>query len=148
MIRWFWSCAGRLGRSAKNIMTKPILTLLILSSISSTAFSKEPQPKEEVSKPVPDSNMNIAAEQLEAKILKVYTAKSKSGTIYNGYVVKWNGSEIVVSDMFGGETKKVGDQIQFMVQEMNMPSFDPKDKGMKMKKIIQFIVTPDIDVEE
>jgi hypothetical protein len=129
-------------------MTKPILTLLISSFISLTAVSKEPQPKEEVSKPIPGSNMNMNAEEFEATILKVYTAKSKSGTIYNGYVVKWNGSEIVVSDMFGGVTMKVGDKIKFMVQEMNMPSFDPKDKGMKMNKIIQFIVMPDIEIEE
>lgn len=47
---------------AKNTMKKIILILLIPSLISLAAVGKEPQPKEEISKPIPGSNMNMNAE--------------------------------------------------------------------------------------
>ncbi|MGJ8655162.1 MAG: hypothetical protein ACSHX6_01825 [Akkermansiaceae bacterium] len=129
-------------------MNKSIVTLLITSSLSLFIRAEEPKTDEKESKPIPGGNMNMSMEQYEETILKVYTAKAKSGTMYKGYVVMWNGSEIVVPDMFGGETKEVGEKIKFMVQEIDMPQFDPKTKGMKLTKMIQIVAMPEMDLEE
>jgi len=126
-------------------MKKLITTLFTTCAVLSTAVCEEAHLKEKISTPLPGKDMNMSSQTYEAKILKVYTAKSKKGTKYNGYVVQWNGSEIVVSDMFGGETKKEGDKIEFMVQEIDMPSFDPEAKGMKMSTMLQIMVVPSFD---
>ena len=102
--------------------------ILIYLTASFTLAGKEPQSK-------------LDTEIYEARILKVYTAKSEKDTPYIGYVINWNGSEVVVPAMYGGKAKKVGEVIKYSVSEMNMP-FYSEDGSFRMIKVLQFIVVP------
>ena len=128
-----------------NIRMKPssILGYLIAACalLCSPAYSEKP------AKRVPSGDMQMDTKQYEANIIKVYSVKLESGSIYNSYVVKWNDSEVVVPDVFGGETKKVGDKITFMVQEIEFPNFGG-EKKQGSEKFIQFILMPEFDLDE
>lgn len=127
---------------------KSILSIYTLSILATLPVYAEPaSEKDDSAKLIPGGGMNMTSEEYEGTILKVYSAKTKSGSNYNGYVVKWNGSEVVISDMFGGKTKSVGDKIEFMVQEMEMPML-AEVSGNGRGKMIQFILIPGFDVEQ
>jgi len=81
---------------------------------------------------------NMSMETFEGKVLKVYTAENK-GARFRAYVVKWNNQEIVVSDMYGTTDKKEGDNVKFVVQQMEMPDFTSMGANdAKTIKCLQF----------
>lgn len=72
-------------------------------------------------------------ESVQAPIEKIYTAEH-DGFKFQAFVVKWHDQEVVVTNMLGqGGEKKVGDKINFMAQELEMPVMG------RTIKMIQFI---------
>ena len=120
-----------------------IITLLLFSLITSTTFAQEPKlgtPEEALKLP---KDMKALGDIIEAEILKMYSAKAPSGAEYCGYVIKWNGAEVVVPNMLSSNEKtkgiKVGDTIQVMVQEIEMVF-----SGEKMH-VVQFMFMGSVD---
>lgn len=93
------------------MMNKIIIALLVLAS--SNLFSSEEVTFGQVSL----GGATGQYETLSGKVVKVYSANSESGARYRAYVVKWEGTEVVVQDMLGSSDKKKGDAITFVVQE-------------------------------
>lgn len=84
------------------------------------------------------AGFNMASATIEAKILKVYRARAKSGASFCAYVVKWNDSEIVVNDTLASGAKghqplKVGDLISVVIQDVEM------DVAGEKMHILQFM---------
>lgn len=116
-------------------MKQSILTIFtILTSLISATAEPIESPEEFTDLP---PNMKTEGHFLKTKILKIYSASSPTGATYVGYVIKWQGSEVVVNNLLGANTSekplKVGDTINVMAQEIEM-----KLDGEKVH-IVQFM---------
>jgi hypothetical protein len=60
---------------------------------------------------------------VQAAVLKVYMAKEGEHR-FVAYVVKWKGSEVIVSDPLAKSDYKVGDQISFLAQKITVENKD------------------------
>lgn len=72
-------------------------------------------------------------ETAQSKIVKVYSAEQE-GARFRAYVVNWKGNEVIVSDMLGETDKKVGEDITFMAQRIEIPQDDEKIR------LLQFMI--------
>ncbi|GHC67836.1 hypothetical protein GCM10007100_39960 [Roseibacillus persicicus] len=55
----------------------------------------------------------------DAVVKKVYSAKTEFGSSYRAYVIDWRGSEVVVHDLFGSTTNKIGETISVTLTEQS-----------------------------
>ena len=89
----------------------PIFVAVVL--VSMTGIGAPPQPTN-----LPEGTQS-SFETEEATVLKVYSAE-KEGHRFVAYVVKWHGSEVIVSDPLAQSEHEVGDTIRFIAQEIAM----------------------------
>jgi uncharacterized protein (UPF0218 family) len=80
-----------------------------------------------------NSPPTISREQIEAKVLKVYSGKDGNAE-FKAYAVMWKGQEVVVGDMFAESNYKEGDTIQIVVVRL------PVHRGEKKHEMLQFQV--------
>ena len=64
--------------------------------------------------------MKSQSEKVEAEILKVY-ALDDQGARFRAYVVKYKGTEVIVSDDLGTTQNKIGDKITFLAFRAQAP---------------------------
>ncbi len=128
------------SRHANYRLVKPFLATCVIITVffASPLHSEETPitPSEDTSEAFTSPlmpGMKGSYETLEATIEKVYSAEN-NGFKYRSYVVKWQGQEVVISDMMAISEKQVGDKLTFMVQEIEMPA------GGKSIKMLQFMV--------
>ncbi len=60
-----------------------------------------------------------SSDTFDAVVKKVYSAKTEFGSHYRAYVIDWRGSEVVVHDLFGSTTNKVGETISVILVEQS-----------------------------
>ena len=80
------------------------------------------------------------------KILKVFSYKNESG-LFIAYKVMLDGNEIIVTDMFNSTPKKIGDEISFMSQTLEMKSL-LNDNDSQRNGVVQFTATPEYNFNE
>ena len=114
---------------------KQIIAVLFL--ISATLLMAESEKPQQTTK---DFLASMDVQTYSSKILKVFSAQSKDA-VFIAYLVKWEGKEIIVTDMFSGKAKKTGDSISFISQSLDMEFLEGR------KKMLQFIVSPEINTD-
>lgn len=72
-------------------------------------------------------------ETLQSKVIKVYSAEDR-GARHRAYVVTWKGREVIVNDPLGRTDKKVGEDITFIAQRVEVPL------GEENIKLLQFTI--------
>ncbi|MEI8063743.1 MAG: hypothetical protein WCH84_06740 [Verrucomicrobiota bacterium] len=75
-------------------------------------------------------------EMVEAKVLKVYSAKDGNAE-FRAYAVLWKGQEIVVSDTLAGSNFCEGDTVKFMAMKHHFPS------KSKVYDLLRFEILPE-----
>ena len=53
-----------------------------------------------------------------ATVIRVFSAESKNGAVHRAYLVEWQGQQVIVSDVLSDTDKKEGDELRFMVHEL------------------------------
>ena len=81
--------------------------------------------------------MQAKAERAEGEILKIYSLEDQGAT-FRAYVVKYMGSEVVVSDTMAIGSRKVGDKISFTATRVEGTFGEKKVKTMSF----QILPTP------
>jgi len=73
-------------------------------------------------------------EVVESPVIKTYTAKDGKHR-FVAYLVKWRGSEVIVSDPLAESEYKVGDKISFLAQKISV------EKDSKKTDSLSFTLT-------
>ena len=111
----------------RKVIVISILQIVLLSSNSIALDNTFPFQK------MLPPGMKMKMDTIEANIIKVYSAED-NGALFRAYVVKWNDSEVIVSDPLGTTDNKVGDSITFMAQRTEMP------KDNNVMKMLNFTI--------
>ena len=72
-------------------------------------------------------------ETVQSKITKVYSAEEE-GARFRAYVVNWKGNEVIISDPLGETDKKVGDDVTFLAQRIEIP------QDNEIIRLLQFMI--------
>ena len=64
-----------------------------------------------------------SAETLRAEIVRVYSA-DMDGHRFRGYVVEWEGNEVIVTDTLGDTDFDQGDTVRFIAQKIRIRDQD------------------------
>jgi len=93
---------------------KAVLATLLLS-LGSPLFAQQFTP------PSLPPGVKSAGESAEGAVLKVYSMEDQGHT-FRAYVVKYKGSEVIIPDNLSTTSKKVGDNVKFVVARVEVPS--------------------------
>ena len=99
-------------------MTKrvvPILWVIMMGNIARFGV-----PNVAAQTPPPPPEVQSTFNTVDAPVLKVYSAE-EGGHRFVAYLVKWNNSEVVVSDPLARSDFQKGDMISFIVQKVSLP---------------------------
>ena len=69
----------------------------------------------------PAANPQRTFDQVEAPVLKVFSAED-NGHRFVAYLVNWKGADVIVSDPLARSQFKEGDRIQFLAQKISLPA--------------------------
>lgn len=95
--------------------TTAVLGVLVVVAITLSCLPRGSAQTAPVTPDLPGS-----FETLEAPVLKVFSAE-QDGFKFIAYVVKWQDSEVIVSDPLGRSNFNEGDQIRFLAQKVRIP---------------------------
>lgn len=105
-----------------NLLYLLFILLVSTSEPNTNAQTASADPSTPPNMPAMLSKLMGATDFNDGEVLKVYSAEDQ-GAKYLAYVVKYKGSEIVVSDlMHTSSPKQPGDKITFIAQHMDLPS--------------------------
>ena len=107
-----------------EIDTMKIITLIFVPLLISTGLAQKPnsnKPSKEFDPPLITRSLGAV---FEAKVLKIYSAKSPSGFEHRSCVVSWKGSEVVIDNIPLPNVKRinVGDIIKVINTETKTAS--------------------------
>lgn len=102
------------------VINKPMKSIIpALFLMSSVAFATTPEM--EIQGTLTQDGTQSRFSTQKAVVEKVYFAESEGAT-FRAYAVKWNGTEVIISDLPGTRKKtyQVGDTITFMVNRIDL----------------------------
>jgi len=108
---------------------------MVIAALLFMSLSKMVLAEDQSLQSVASSGVKGKSEVVQAKILKAFVVND-DGARFRAYLVRWKGSEIIVSDPLGTSDKKEGEKITFVVQQIEIPH---ADENIKM---LHFMIMP------
>jgi len=109
----------------KVIPSAIVIAVLVASALVASAVVAQQAPV-----PALPPGASAATDTGEAEVLKVY-ATEEQGAKFRAYVIKYKGSEVIVSDDLAKSDAKVGDKLGFLAIRVEVSSGAEKVHALK-----------------